>query len=155
MTTRLQRSALDYAIACLARGRRPEPLEQLRAYVDGDAYSRAVQEVQTAKMTEWRNAYDGPRYLADGEPAWVPESIRCRENARRIVRAWLALYLRQVRRGMVFERWCDGDGSCAWAVMSRTRPLYEDAPEHDPLVSPRQRRKARIRELEDELRYKR
>lgn len=148
--TRLERSALDYAIACLARGRRPESLEQLRDYVDGDAYSRAVQEVATALRDDLLASIPATR---DRE---YPRELRgdrwgqSLAYARRIVRAWLALYLRRVRREAACSRWLmadDGDAAWstdAWAAsyMPRAawRPLYLDAPEYDPLVSPRQRR---------------
>jgi hypothetical protein len=138
MTTRLQRSALDYAIACLARGRRPESLEQLRAYVDGDAYSRAIELVAEAE-----NLRRGDVTLA----SWPA----CLAYARRIVRAWLALYLRRVRRDearRIYDNPANIRGGhtvrVSWArIVYRPdtwRPLWLDAPAWDPLVSPMQRR---------------
>jgi hypothetical protein len=92
--TRLESSARDFAIACIARGERPGSLEQIPR-VQG--YGRAVEEV--AQEIHWRSMH---AWRAGGpEPSWPV----CLHIARRIVRARLALYLRTLKR----EEACDRD----------------------------------------------
>lgn len=165
MTRRLESSARDYAIACLARGMPPESMPQL-----ADEYSRAVQEVADEERARRRDYAPLPGAFADR----VVISRNCTAYARRLVRARVALYLRTLRRAEAWERggrytfthWSSfkrrhangEDVFCVEAVRSSTgdrvvsvallqatpwRPLWTSAPPHEPGVTARMRREVK------------
>lgn len=137
--TRIELAALDYAVACLARNQRPESLPNLLRWVDGGVYARAIQDIANAER----------KRRIDRDGAWVRGAIQwgeCLTYARRVVKVWLALYLRNVRRGHRVDRWLrsDCDPSSAWAVSwtRSPRPIWLDTPPHEPGMTTRRRRAA-------------